>query len=144
MIASRKIHFCAGHRVMNHESKCATAHGHNYILWVYAKPKDGLDEIGRVIDFSEIKRIAGGWIDEYWDHNFIVFKDDIAMLNAMEEAPKRKPLFIMPTNPTAENMCDYLLNDIFPHLFAGTNIQIVKVKLYETENCFAELTNEKI
>ena len=49
---ARKIYFCYGHRVMNHESKCATLHGHNGVIWVHAVPTQGLDQLGRVVDFS--------------------------------------------------------------------------------------------
>ena len=72
--AVRKIHFCYGHRVMNHESKCATLHGHNGVLWVHAQPIAGLDSVGRVIDFSIIKSVIGGWVLENWDHTMIISK----------------------------------------------------------------------
>ena len=73
---SRKIHFCYGHRVMNHESKCATLHGHNGIIWVHATPIKGLDQLGRVIDFSVLKEKVGGWVDTYWDHTMILYEED--------------------------------------------------------------------
>ena len=36
-VITRKLEFDAGHRVMNHESKCATCHGHRYVLEVTAE-----------------------------------------------------------------------------------------------------------
>ena len=48
--------------------------------------------------------------------------------------------FALPLNPTAENMGDYLLNVVGPEQLKGTGVQLVKVVIWETENCFAEVT----
>lgn len=145
---SRRFQFCCGHRVMNHESKCKHIHGHNYVLYVHARPKKGLDEIGRVIDFSEIKKILGEWIDTFWDHGFICHSDDSLVIDMMEDAyvggaSKQKLFYDAPLgNPTAENMANYLLNVICVELFEHTDIEIFKVVLWETENCFAEAVDD--
>lgn len=135
---TRKIHFCSGHRVLNHESKCANAHGHNYVLWVYAEG-DTLDSIGRVIDFSVLKERIGSWIDEYWDHTFLINIEDHEMMNIKDVLVKNKTVFPCSFNPTAENMATYLLHNIIPSLMEGTGVVVTKVVLYETENCFAEV-----
>ena len=75
ILAVRKIHFCYGHRVMGHENKCGSLHGHNGVLWIHAKAIGNLDNLGRVIDFSVIKDTVGAWVDEHWDHTMIIFKD---------------------------------------------------------------------
>jgi 6-pyruvoyltetrahydropterin/6-carboxytetrahydropterin synthase len=49
LTCTRRVHFSAGHRVMNHESKCATVHGHNYYVSIQAEASV-LDDIGRVVD----------------------------------------------------------------------------------------------
>lgn len=134
---TRRILFCAGHRVMNHESKCANLHGHQYELFVTAKAVR-LDSIGRVIDFSVLKQVIGGWIDEHWDHGTILSEDDHQWIAAFVAA--RSKLFILPHNPTAENMAYYLLNFFGPRMMSDYGVQIVKIKLYETENCYAEVT----
>ena len=138
--AVRKIHFCYGHRVMAHESKCRTLHGHNGILWVYARPKKDLDTLGRVIDFSVLKERAGGWVDKFWDHTTILHIEDEQTIHLVDQAPKMegKEIFIMPNNPTAENMADYFLNKVCPELFKDYPIEIHKVVMYETENCYVE------
>ena len=139
--AVRKIHFCYGHRVMLHESKCATLHGHNGVLWVYARPKKDLDTLGRVVDFSVLKEKIGGWIDKYWDHTMILHKDDLITRELVESAPRMdtKEIFIMSNNPTAENMAYYILHEIAPKLMTDYPIEIHKVVLYETENCYVEV-----
>ncbi len=134
----RKIHFCYGHRVMNHESKCATLHGHNAVVWVHATPIKGLDKLGRVVDFSVLKEKIGGWVDKHWDHTMILFKDDAKTLDLVKQAPAYKQPFILPVNPTAENLAHYLLWEVCPKELAGTGVVAYKITFYETENCYAE------
>lgn len=138
MKAIRKIHFCSGHRVLNHESKCANAHGHNYVLWLYAEAKE-LDQIGRVIDFSVLKEKMGAWIEEKWDHTFLIYEKDLDLISIKNILEKNKPVFICDFNPTAENMAQYLLEKICPELFKNTDVVITKIELYETENCKVEV-----
>ena len=144
----RKIHFCYGHRVMNHENKCATLHGHNGIVWVHAYPLKGLDQIGRVVDFSVLKEKVGGWIDKYWDHTMILNQEDELTVELVKKAPQFKEVFLLPQNPTAENLASYLLWEVCPQVLRGHGVMVYKIVFWETENCFAEVCvdpeNEKI
>lgn len=134
----RKIHFCYGHRVKDHESKCATLHGHNGIIWIHATPSKDLDQLGRVIDFSVLKEKIGGWVDKYWDHTTILFSEDHQTINLVQQAPSFKETFILPTNPTAENLAKYLLWEVCPKELRGSGVIVYKVTFWETENCYAE------
>ena len=135
---TRRIQFCAGHRLAGHESKCANLHGHNYVAFFHAAAKE-LDPVGRVIDFGVLKDKLGGWIQENWDHGFIAHKDDTEAHQAMAAIPDQKQ-FLMDRNPTTENMARYLLEVVGPKQLAGTGVQLVRVVLWETENCYAEAT----
>ncbi len=137
--AVRKIHFCYGHRVMGHEDKCANLHGHNGVFWIYATPKKELDSLGRVVDFSVIKDLIGDWINEFWDHTMILSNEDKKTIELLKNAPATKPFFILDKNPTAENMADYLLNNVCPQLLDDKGIVVHKIVFYETENCFVEV-----
>lgn len=137
--AVRKFTFCAGHRVYGHESKCSNLHGHNYTLYVHAMA-DELDDLGRVIDFSVLKEKLDPWIQDQWDHTFLVYEHDLELLTIMPLAPKKKPWFICPFNPTAENMALYLMKEVFPKLLPS-NIEISKVELWETDNCKVIVTS---
>jgi 6-pyruvoyltetrahydropterin/6-carboxytetrahydropterin synthase len=99
-----------------------------------------LDSIGRVIDFSVLKERLGGWIDERWDHTFIVNHEDWEVMQALEAVSRKKPYFIAEWNPTAENMASYLLHTVAPRVLSGTGITVRKVQLWETENCFVEVS----
>ena len=134
----RRLKFDAGHRLYNHQGKCASLHGHEYKVWVYARALK-LDDQGMVIDFSVIKEKLGNWIDTNWDHNFIVSCEDQELINLLKQVKQDKDIFIMPNNPTAENMATYLLYEASPDLFKDTDIEIYKIELWETENSCAEI-----
>lgn len=136
---ARKIHFCSGHRVMGHENKCARLHGHNYNLWVYAEASS-LDGIGRVIDFSVLKEKIGGWIEKNWDHKTILNGKDESLIFELMTLGMGGDLYIADFNPTAEEMASYLLMNICPALLRDTGVGVTKITLYETENCFAEVS----
>lgn len=133
---------------MGHESKCAHLHGHNYIVHLTAKA-DSLDPIGRVIDFSVLKQRIGSWIETQWDHGFILNAIDTAAFAAVNEfnkaMSKQMPewkgqrVYLLPYNPTAENLARYLLESVGPEQLQGTGVRLVKVVVEETENCSAEV-----
>lgn len=127
----------AGHRVLGHEGKCAHVHGHEYRFEIEACA-DALDPLGRVIDFSVLKRLIGGWIDENWDHNFIVFENDLAVRAGLAAMNTGKAPFVLPVNPTAENLADYLLREVCPKVLKGTGVEVTRVRVWETQNCYAE------
>jgi 6-pyruvoyltetrahydropterin/6-carboxytetrahydropterin synthase len=143
---TRRLTFCAGHRVMGHESKCANLHGHNYVVEIEATLADdesrGLDKIGRVVDFSILKERIGGWIELWWDHGFILSMSDEAALKAMIEFgdsnPRGQKLYVMAENPTAENIALFLLESVCPVELSGTGVVVERVVVHETENCLAE------
>jgi 6-pyruvoyltetrahydropterin/6-carboxytetrahydropterin synthase len=137
--ATRIIEIDVGHRVVGHEGKCRTPHGHRMKFEITAEAI-GLDAIGRVIDFSALKSTLGKWIDDNWDHTFIVWDQDVELLTALESVSKAKPIFVSKWNPTSENIADFLLNEIAPQLFKDTGITITKIKAWETINCFSEAT----
>ena len=125
----RKIHFCYAHRVKGHESKCASLHGHNAIVWAHAKA-EGLDDLGRIVDFSVLKEKLGGWVDTYWDHNTVVFGEDQELVSALSEVKSPKKPFVLNANPTAENMASYLLHEVAPKVLAGAE--------FSYKNCFGK------
>lgn len=145
---TRKMSFDAAHRILNHESKCKYLHGHTYTaeVTITLQSERNLDELGRVVDFGEIKKRVGKWIDENWDHNIILNSKDplweIVLLHRKFQTPifgGREP-YIMDVNPTAENLAMELNNvccRILPIELTVTNIRI-----WETPNCFADYVNE--
>lgn len=143
---TRRLQFCAGHRVYGHENKCANLHGHNYVVLLTARG-DSLDKIGRVIDFSVLKERFGKWIDDNWDHGFLFWENDPLLCRIYSDeaswgdftATNHKH-FKAPFNPTAEEMAKYLLYTVAPEVLKGTFVRLVHVEIWETENCKAEAT----
>ena len=136
---TRKLQWCMGHRVMGHENKCAHLHGHNYEAHVVCKA-DALDSVGRVVDFSVIKQELGQWIDQYWDHGFVLYFGDNNAIKAVEgflvREEHRQKLYLMDDNPTAENLALLLLlkgNE----LLKQWGVSVVEVTVHETPNCYA-------
>lgn len=134
---TRRIEFDAAHRVMEHEGKCKHLHGHRYGLEA-TFIGNGLDALGRVVDFAVIKEKLGGWITDNWDHATILCDKDKALGIAISDITGQK-IFYLSKNPTAENMAEYIFKDICPTLFKGLGITCTHVRLFETPNCFVEV-----
>jgi 6-pyruvoyltetrahydropterin/6-carboxytetrahydropterin synthase len=138
----RRIKFCAGHRLHRHGGKCEFFHGHNYVADFYVTA-DETDDIGRVIDFADLKRFFKGWLDEHWDHGFVLNEaDENGIMVAKQVEPCK--YYTLPYNPTAENMALYLLHEVCPNLLSDTGVTATKVVIWETDESFAEasLANE--
>lgn len=138
--AIRILEFDAAHRVVGHESKCATNHGHRYKIEAFCRAKS-LDKVGRVIDFSVIKEKLGAWIDEHWDHNTLVYIKDPNLKYLISMSGFKAP-YLCVFNPTAENMAYFLLHKICKELFRDSAVEVYKIKLWETPNCFVEVDFE--
>lgn len=134
---TRRIEFDAAHRVVGHKNKCKYLHGHRYILEITATTSK-LDEIGMVADFALLKTIMKEWIDNNFDHNVIL---NISDKNLGEYIAKctGQSVYYLDSNPTAENIALHLLKDVIPLLFAQSLFQILRIKLYETPNCYVEV-----
>lgn len=132
----RRITFCAGHRLQGHGGKCEHFHGHNYVVEFHITGAE-VDEVGRLIDFAILKTLFKGWIDDNWDHGFVLWDKDANGRAAMEIVTPKK-LYLLPYNPTAENMARYLLDEICPKLLKGQTVKCWKVVLWETDDAFAE------
>jgi len=131
--ATRVLEFDAGHRLLGHESKCRNVHGHRYRLELsVAAPR--LDTVGRVIDFSVVKRLVGGWIDEHWDHGYLARIEDPVLHTAADAGLK---VWVMAVEPTAENMVSILVAQA-QELLEPHDIEVVRARLWETPNCYVD------
>lgn len=132
----RIVEFDAAHRVLGHESKCRTLHGHRYKVELYAQA-DELDSVGRVIDFSVLKQKVGGWLDEHWDHTTILSVQD-PLFEAINSDPiaYKKPSSV-PFNPTAEEMARWILEIVCPMVLQDSGVVVRKVVVWETPLCKA-------
>lgn len=125
---TREIPFCYGHRLLNYDGKCRYLHGHNGRA-VITLSAAALDDLGMVVDFTRLKRIVGGWIDENLDHKMILRRDDPILPSLRQQG---EPVFVLDVNPTAENIARLIFD-----FAAGQGFPVVEVKLWETDSCFA-------
>jgi 6-pyruvoyltetrahydropterin/6-carboxytetrahydropterin synthase len=134
-ITAHRYHdFSTGHRVYQHESKCAHLHGHNYRIHFYCDAPT-LDNIGRVIDFSDIKTYLCNWLEDNWDHKFLVWEKDPWSVILKETDPEGT--VVVGFNPTAENMGQYLLDVVGPQQLKDSPVTLYKVIIEETRKCSA-------
>lgn len=133
-ITCKRYHdISAGHRVYGHESKCAHLHGHNYRIH-FTCEADQLDSVGRVVDFSKIKTILCQWLEDNWDHRFLVWEKDPIFAHLVNVDPT---VVRVPFNPTAENMARHLLEVVSPVLLEGEDFYVAEITIEETAKCSA-------
>jgi 6-pyruvoyltetrahydropterin/6-carboxytetrahydropterin synthase len=96
------------------------------------------DSIGRILDFKQLKNRVNGWIDENWDHTFILWDQDENGLAAIRSSQPHR-VYELDSNPTAENMASHLLNEVCPKILDGTGATAFKVRLWESEETCSEV-----
>ena len=140
---TRIFEFDAAHRVMNERVKCFNLHGHRFkveVTFEYNKKA----ALGYAIDFKEIKRIVGAYIDEHLDHACILNPLDKELIDLCKKNGWRVYIVGMgrneDINPSAENLASELFY-IVKQLFINEkyNIWPTNIRLYETPNCWADV-----
>ena len=143
MLITRRLEFDAGHRIPDHQSQCRHLHGHRYAMEVTLSGEiirqDGNAANGMVLDFSEVKALARQHVVDLWDHAFLVYAGDTAVVNFLNSLPDHKTV-LLDCVPTAENLAEKafaLLDAVFRERF-GAHLQLERVRLFETPNCWAD------
>lgn len=148
MRITRRLEFDAGHRIPNHGSQCRHLHGHRYALEVTLSgpviATVGAADEGMVTDFSAVKAIALQQVAEPWDHAFLAWREDRAVIDFLSSLPGHKTvLFDAP--PTAEHLAQTAF-DILDGAYAaqyGQRLRLEQVRLYETPNCWADALRDQ-
>ena len=119
---TQEIPFCYGHRLLQHQGKCARLHGHNGVARLTLRAA-ALDGGGMVVDFDQVAAKVGRWVEETLDHRLLLHRDDpaVAALQAIGE-----PLRALPFHPTAEALARL----IFDHA-RSEGFPVVRVELVE-------------
>lgn len=127
------VTFDAAHVLTNHQGLCKNLHGHTYRVELTVAQPDN-DSADMVIDFKELKRLAGEVICDRFDHSFIY--------NTRSEGEREIAAVLerhgMRTTPldfrsTAENLARYFFGELrakVPNLCA--------VRVWETASSSAE------
>ncbi len=143
MQITRRLEFDAGHRIPNHSSQCRHLHGHRYALEVTLSGdiinQAGASDEGMVMDFADVKRIAKEQVVDAWDHAFLVYRKDEAVMTFLNSLPGHKTV-ILDVVPTAENLARVAFNLLDPAYrdTYNTHLTLQRVRLYETPNNWAD------
>jgi len=147
MRITRRIEFDAGHRIPNHESRCQHLHGHRYALEVTLSGEpisaSGDPRQGMLMDFAEVRAIAQRELVDAWDHAFLAWREDHAVLGFLRTLPGHRTVtFDCP--PTAEHLAHAafrVLERAYTDRY-GNHLRLERVRLYETPNCWADAVRD--
>jgi len=127
----KKIEWDAAHRLVNYQGKCQWVHGHRYTAQVCFESAY-IDSRGILVDFTDVNERVKKWIMDNWDHGTLVSDLDELMITFLKRQENK--YFVIPQNPTAENIAYYLYKvacEKFP------NVKISGVTIYETPTSHA-------
>ena len=124
-----------------------TKMGHTYLTELTFS-FENMESIGYAIDFKEIKRVFVQFLQDKMDHGMILNPHDTLLVNTTKEYGTK--LWLMSLNGEGE-YCNPSVENIAKEVFLSMQIisqtlypdqmirlQIHKVKIYETPNCFTE------
>ena len=143
MLITRRLEFDAGHRIPDHKSQCRHMHGHRYVIEISLSgqiiDKDGDSANGMVMDFSDVKTLAKEHLVDQWDHAFLAYAKDTAIVGFLNSLPGHKTV-ILNRVPTAENLARIAfeqLDAVYRDTY-GNQLRLERIRLYETPNCWAD------
>lgn len=142
---TRRLEFDAGHRIPSHGGQCRNLHGHRYQLELTLSGevlhREGASDDGMILDFGDVKTLAQEHLVSKWDHAFLIYRGDTALLNFLNSMENHKT-FVLDDIPTVENLAQAafsMLAPVFRDCF-GHQLYLSRLVLYETPNCWAEVT----
>ena len=149
MRITRRLEFDAGHRIPDHASQCRHLHGHRYALEITLSgdtiKRDGSPVNGMVMDFGDVKAIAKQQVVDVWDHAFLAYAGDTAIVDFLQSIPGHKTV-ILDRVPTAENLARLafeILDGVYRDTY-GNHLRLEQVRLYETPNCWSDAIRSRL
>jgi len=127
---TKRFTFEACHNLVNYEGPCHRLHGHSYKLYVtvrrFINPNSGM-----VMDFKTLKSIVNTHVIDKVDHQNL----NEIMPEEFQMSPK--------DNTTCENMLVAFWVAL-DHSLLSEGVTLDKLKLYETEDSYAEIDRRDI
>ncbi len=154
-----ELPFEAAHRLIGHSGKCKNLHGHSYRAVIVVEAI-GLDNLGMVVDFGDIKSTIGAWIDNNWDHNILLQTSDPLynlyfeqgdispkitqqQITRSDEIFQSKEPYDFSKPPTAEVIATELMEVATMLLKKKTKLgQIASITIHETARCCATVKED--
>ena len=131
----KHIDFCFGHRLLEYEGKCNQPHGHNGRLEIRLTA-EGLDGLGMVADFRDVRHRVEDWIEDNLDHRMILQRGDplVAAIEALGQW-----VYTIDEPPTTENLAKL----IYSHVKA-MGFSVASVTLWETPDSYATFSPQAV
>lgn len=136
---TRLFTFETAHALLHYDGPCRRIHGHSYKLEVTVigtplveeeHPKNGM-----VMDFGDLKQLVQEHIVQPFDHALVLAQE--SPLDLLEQLRKYEhKLVLTPYQPTCENMLIDFQHRLRQRL--PGHVQLHHLKLWETQNSFAE------
>jgi len=132
MKIAKEFRWEMGHRLPEHFGLCRNIHGHSYKMLVEFEGELNKDEM--IIDYYDVEKIINPIIEKL-DHAFMVNRNDNFVLEFLDKMNSKK--VVVDFQPTAENICTYILNEI-KKANLPPNVNEIKVRVFETTDDYAE------
>ena len=133
--------FEMAHAIHGYPGKCKDIHGHSYELHVTVasqdKNEDFLPGPGLIIDFKELKQLVNEGLILQLDHKLVVSRNFIKAHSTVYA----ENISEWEYEPSAENILVYIrrfLSNTLPK-----HIRLIKLKLFETNDSYAEWIDEQ-
>jgi 6-pyruvoyltetrahydropterin/6-carboxytetrahydropterin synthase len=140
LLLTKIFHFEMAHAILDYQGVCKNIHGHSYELHVTVSGSGPGNEYipapGFVLDFKELKQIAGSAIVQQFDHKLVLSRNYLAK---NQDICSQENLVVWDAEPTAENMLIYIQKTLREKLPPA--IRLVELKLYETKDSYATWVN---
>ncbi len=129
----KEVQFDASHRLLHYRGKCNRLHGHRWKVEVWMEGQVS-EETGIVVDFNTIKDIICRF-----DHQVILNGED-PMAGAIRAF---HPVITTQGEPSSENLSSLIAGMIRDECTRqGLDARVVRVRVWESPACYAEVTYE--
>ncbi|MCQ8893368.1 MAG: 6-carboxytetrahydropterin synthase [Methanolinea sp.] len=129
----KEVQFDASHRLLHYKGKCNCLHGHRWKVEVWMEGQAD-EKTGILVDFNTIREVISTF-----DHQIILNRED-PMARAIEAF---HPVITTPGEPTSENLASLfagMIRDECTRL--GLQARVVRVRVWESPACYAEVDHE--
>lgn len=136
--ATISLYFSAAKRLRGQGvGVCGFVHGYTHHAEIaFCRGGGGLNDDDMVEDFHMVKGRIRDWIDEHWDHNLLLAREDEA-LGEYVSRYTGQAVFYFDANPTSEVMAQFLMYTL-GDIFAQDSIVISSVRIYDTPHEWVE------
>lgn len=122
------------HRLPFHKGPCRNIHGHTYKMRIEISGEP--DSQGMLMDYFTITKIVDPLLYKL-DHSFICDSADLELIEFLEKMQFKH--LVIPDYSTAENIAKFIIFELIPHFEVFENLDCLKLRLYETDDVYAEL-----